>query len=195
MKVIGLTGGIGSGKTTVSHIFEALDVPVYFSDTRAKYLMEYDAELKNALIKKLGEKSYLNNGELNRKHISRLIFENDQLLAWINSVVHPRVGADFEAWKLKQTSPFVIKETALLIETLNQQKVDKIIVVIASKEIRLSRIKARDGLSESEILARMQKQLTDEERIKYADYIINNDGHQSILSQTLAIHKKLKLLA
>ena len=194
VKVIGLTGGIGSGKTTVSHIFEALDVPVYYSDIRAKYLMEHDEELKNTLINKFGEQAYLKSGELNRKYISQVIFENDTLLEWINSKVHPCVGRDFENWKSKQKHPFVIKETALLIETLNHQKTDKIIVVTASKEIRLSRIKIRDGFSESEILARMNKQINDEERLKHADYVIHNDGTQSILSQTLAIYKELKMI-
>lgn len=191
VKVIGLTGGIGSGKTTVSQIFEFLGVPVYNSDLRAKFLMEQYPEIKNALINQFGDKIFLPDGSLNRKYLSLEIFNDQKKLNWINALVHPVVGKDFDSWKSIQKSPFVIKESALLVETLKQQAVDKIIVVMASKNLRLSRVKQRDQLSESSILKRMENQIDDESRKAYADFIIINEGQQSIIRQTLKIFKEL----
>jgi len=191
VKVIGLTGGIGSGKTTVSLLFELLEVPVYNSDLRAKILMEQNPEIKNALINQFGDKIYLEDGSLNRKYLSIEIFNDQKKLTWVNSLVHPAVGKDFESWKLKQATNYVIKESALLIETLKHQTLDKIIVVIASKKIRLSRIKQRDHLTESSILKRMANQMDDEKRKQYADFIILNEGNLSIILQTLQIFQDL----
>ena len=194
MNVIGLTGGIGSGKSTVATIFKLLDVPVYNSDDRAKLLMEQNPEIKNALIQHFGEDVYFEGGSLNRKHLAEIIFENEDALQWINALVHPIVAMDFDIWKTKQIHSFVIKETALLIETLRLQIVDKIIVVKASKALRLSRVERRDQLSESDVLKRMENQIEDEQRIMLADYIIENNGDKSLIRQTLEIFNKIKLM-
>lgn len=194
MKVIGLTGGIGSGKTVVSKIFEILDIPIYNSDYRAKFLMENNLQIKKSLVQYFGELVYLKDDSLDRKYLSNAIFDDVAALHMINSIVHPYVAEDFELWKSKQSGEFIIKESALLIETLKQQAVDKIIVVKASKTLRLLRVKTRDQLSESDILKRMENQLDDEQRILYADYLIDNEGNKSIVQQTITIYKMLKAL-
>ncbi len=194
MKVIGLTGGIGSGKSTVAHIFEQLDIPVYNSDARAKLLMEESQEIKNELQKEFGDQIYNPDGLLDRKNLASIIFKHQDALDFVNKLVHPKVAIDFLEWKSVQKTTFVIKETALLIETMKPGEIDKIIVVLASKPIRLHRIKSRDGLNEAEILNRMDKQLDDQQRILFADYIIYNEQNKSLIQQTLEIFFQLKKL-
>ncbi len=194
LKVIGLTGGIGSGKTTVATIFELLGVPVYNSDFRAKILMEQNPEIKKSLTNHFGADVYKTDGRLNRTYLSEILFNNKEELNWVNSIVHPIVAIDFNSWKSSQVHPFVIKESALLIETLGRQSVDKIIVVIASKDLRISRVKSRDQLTEAGILKRMENQLDDDHLKKQSDFIILNQGAQSVIRQTLKIYKALTLL-
>jgi dephospho-CoA kinase len=191
VKVVGLTGGIGSGKTSVSQIFELLGVPVYNSDLRAKILMEQNPEIKEALLNQFGDNIYLQDGSLNRKYLSIEIFNDKKRLNWVNALVHPAVGKDFDSWKSKQNSNYVIKESALLIETLKHKAVDKIIVVIASKKTRLSRVKQRDHLTESSILKRMENQIDDATRQEHADFVILNEGNHSIIHQTLKVFQDL----
>ena len=196
MKVIALTGGIGSGKSTVAQLFELLDVPVYNSDKSAKMLMEQNQEIKDSLVHHFGSEIFLENGSLNRMHLSELIFNNDMQLRWINSLVHPFVGKDFDSWKLKQRHPYVLIESALQKETRQLHTVDKIIVVRASEPLRLSRVKNRNHVTDSGIQKRMGNQLSDDQLILHADYIIENEGHLSLIGQTLEIYKKLnKLMA
>jgi dephospho-CoA kinase len=192
MKVIGLTGGIGSGKSTVAQLFELLGVPVYNSDKRAKLIMETNPAIHNALVNRFGNNIYGPDGGLNRKLLSEIIFNHPNELIWVNSIVHPAVGADFDQWKSMQNASFVIKETALLIETLDRQPVDKIIVVTAPKHLRIARVTKRDQLSESAILKRMENQLDEKTQLKHADFSIDNDGRKSLLMQTLNVYKKLQ---
>lgn len=192
---IGLTGGIGSGKSTVAQLFELLDIPVYNSDLQAKLLMEQHEEIKKALSKQFGSEVYLPDSSLNRLYLAELIFKDEKILSWINSLIHPYVHRDLDTWKKDQKTKMVIIESAILIERMNLKTIDKIIIVIASKPIRLMRVKKRDRISESDILNRMDRQLEDEQRLSYADYVIYNEGHKSLIQQTLNIYRELNVLS
>ncbi len=191
MKHVGLTGLIGSGKSLVAHIFEYLGVPVYYSDLRAKYLMEYDPELSQKIKLLLGSDAYDNTNKLNRKFIASKIFSNSELLQQLNSLVHPMVGLDYLEWAKQQNTPYVIKESALLLDVIHSQPVDKIIVVSASESIRIQRVMLRDKLSEQQVKNRIQHQRHESELIAQADYVIHNDGSSFITKQVLLIHMEL----
>lgn len=194
MKVIGLTGGIGSGKTTVAKIFETLDVPIYNSDLRARWIMENNLEIIQQIKNHFGSLSYDSKHSLNRSFIAKKVFKNPAETQWINNLIHPAVGLDFMSWSANQPAPFIIKESALLIEVLNQQAVDKIILVVSNEQLRIDRLKRRDQWTLEEIQKRMKAQLNDEQRSPYADYTIYNLGTQSIIRQTLNIYLNLKEL-
>lgn len=182
MLKVGLTGGIGSGKTTVARIFESFGVPVYYSDDWAKYLMNHDPELKDKIISLFGVESYVNN-ELNRGHIASVVFSDKDKLQSLNKVVHPVVRNHFDEWCAKQDSPFVIKEAAILIESGAYKNVDKIIVVSASEKERIRRVVARDSANADQVLNRMRNQLSEEERLDHADFVINNEGDVMLIPQ------------
>ena len=194
MKLIGLTGGIGSGKTTVAKIFETMDVPVYNSDLRARWIMENNPEIIQKIKDHFGPLTYNAEQKLNRHYLANKIFNNSTEISWINSIVHPAVGLDLKNWCKKQHTPFAIKESALLIETLNQQAVDKIIVVLSTEHLRIERIQKRDQSSKDEIKKKLEAQISDEKRIPFADYIIYNYDDNSLIRQTLKIYKNLKEL-
>jgi len=194
MKLIGLTGGIGSGKTTVAKIFETMDVPVYNSDLRARWIMENNPEIIQKIKDHFGPLTYNAEQKLNRPYLANKIFNNSTEISWINSIVHPAVGLDLKNWCKKQHTPFAIKESALLIETLNQQAVDKIIVVLSAEHLRIERIQKRDQSSKDEINKKLEAQISDEKRIPFADYIIYNYDDNSLIRQTLKIYKNLKEL-
>ena len=186
MLKVGLTGGIGSGKTTVAEIFYSLGVPVYNSDERAKYLMENDPSLRVAIIEYFGEESYRSEG-LNRLYLSKEVFTDRTKLQKLNSLVHPFVGNDFALWCAKQSAPFVVKEAAILIESGAYKGLDKIIIVTASENTRMDRVMDRDDAKASEVRDRINNQMADSERLKYADFIIDNDGKQMLISQVKEI--------
>ena len=190
MLKVGLTGGIGSGKTTVSEIFHSLGIPVYNSDKRAKYLMENDSSLRVAIIQYFGEESYRSEG-LNRLYLSEQVFSDKSKLQKLNSIVHPVVGNDFALWCKNQSAPFVLKEAAILIESGAYKGLDKIIVVTASENVRMERVMERDGVKASEVRDRINNQMTDSERLQYADFIIDNDGIQMLISQVKEVFNKL----
>jgi dephospho-CoA kinase len=171
MKIIGLTGGIGSGKTTVAKMFKELGVPVYNSDLRAKKLMNNSKEIKTAVINLLGKDSY-ELDSLNKKYIADKVFNNKELLQKLNAIVHPAVKNDFMAWVKRKKTPYVIQEAAILFENNSYTNFDKIILVKAPKEVRLERIMARDNGSKEEILARMENQWDDSKKIPLSDYVI-----------------------
>lgn len=191
MIVLGLTGGIGSGKTTVANIFKEFGIPVYNSDERAKWIMNNDPDLKNKLIELFGREAYL-NGKLNRKFIASKVFKSPELLKKLNDLVHPRVGSDFERWKNNQISDILLKEAAILIESGAYKQVDKLIVVSAPKDIRVKRVIERDQSSEEEVYNRIDNQISEEERLKVADFIIKNDGEHLLIPQVKEIINKLK---
>lgn len=192
MRVIGLTGGIGSGKSAVAAIFTILGVPVYDSDRRARFLMEHDQILISKIKQHFGPESYLEDGSLNRKHIASRIFQHDEDRIRINALVHPAVGEDFQRWLNLQSTEMVIKESALLLETIGQQPVDKIIVVAAPEALRIRRVAKRDHLPESDIRKRISSQTSESKWLEKADYIIYNSGEASLIRQTLQIYKKLQ---
>ena len=187
MLKVGITGGIGSGKTTVCRIFEMLNIPIYYADDRAKWLMQHDPNLKKNIITLLGEEAYLLEGDLNRTYIGKKIFSDKALLAKLNKLVHPAVFLDGQKWFEEQTSPYAIKEAALFYETGSYKQMDKMIVVTADREERIRRVMLRDGLERKAVEARMDKQLPEEEKIEKADYVIYNDGRELLIPKIFEI--------
>ncbi|MDH0675683.1 dephospho-CoA kinase [Empedobacter sp. GD03861] len=173
--VAGITGGIGSGKSTAAKFFEELGIPVYNSDTRAKTIQNENSEVKVKIIAAFGEEAYNENG-LNKPYLSKQVFQNNEKLKLLNSIVHPAVFQDFEDWKKAQKSDIVMKEAAILIESGSYKDCDVVISVVADIETRIARTIERDGLSREEIRARINNQISDEERIAKSDFIIDNNG-------------------
>jgi dephospho-CoA kinase len=188
---IGITGGIGSGKTTVCKIFETLGIPVYYADERAKSLMTNDLELIKNIKILFGATAY-ENGILNRSHIAQIAFSDPQKLGQLNALVHPAVLRDGEIWQEAQGNvPYTLKEAALLFESGSYKQLDKIIVVTAPLEERIERVMQRDQVFREEVEVRIAKQMSEEEKIKRADFIIKNDNAHPLIPQVLAIHKEL----
>ncbi|WP_291864195.1 dephospho-CoA kinase [Maribacter sp.] len=173
MKVVGLTGGIGSGKTTVATLFNALGVPVYNSDLQAKELMQNSKILIQKIKALLGEESY-KEGKLNRSYIAQKIFGDRELLSKLNAIVHPAVREDFLHWLSSQNHAYVIQETALLFENKAEKLYDKIILVTAPEEVRVQRVLQRDKNTREAILARINNQLSDIVKIPKADFVLEN---------------------
>jgi len=189
--IVGLTGGIGSGKTTVGKMFSELGVPVYNSDDEAKRLMEDSTEVKRAVKKLLGNEAYLGK-KLNKPYISQLIFKNKNLLTAMNSIVHPAVRKDFLLWSQRQKYPYIIQETAIIFEIGSQDFYDKIILVTAPSEIRIDRIMARDkASSKKSIMARMENQWDDRSKKTVAHYVIENLDVERTRAEVLAVHNAL----
>jgi dephospho-CoA kinase len=195
MLKVGITGGIGSGKTTVCKVFELLGIPVFYADDVAKSIMQTDPVLKTALLDTFGENSYTKDGMLNRAYISSIVFNDKQELEKLNSLVHPAVLRAFDNWVLDQhESPYVIKEAALLYESGGFKMCNKSILVIAPTLIKMNRVKLRDGVSEEDIQLRMNRQFSDEIKIKYADHILNNDEKQLLIPQIIQLHQQFLLI-
>lgn len=188
---LGITGGIGSGKTLVCSIFQQLGVPVYNADTRAKWLINNHSELKWNLIKQFGEATF-KDGLYNTAYISKIVFGNPQQLSLLNAIIHPTV---FEDWKQFCTEhanhPIVIKEAAIMLETDSKYTVDKIALVYAPQAIRIKRVLARDPISEADLIKKMNAQMPEEDKLKLADYIIINDGEQSLIEQVKKLYNDL----
>jgi len=190
MKIIGLTGGIGSGKSTVANMFKELGVPVYNSDERAKYLMNTSLDIKSQLIKLLGEEAYKGD-KLNRSFIAEKVFSNTNLLAKLNDIVHPIVRNDFIDWTKKQDYSYVIQETALLFENKAQDLYDSIILVTAPKETRIIRVVDRDKSSREQVIARMNNQLDDKTKLNLSNYVIENIDLERTSSNVLQVHASI----
>ncbi|HEX5026260.1 MAG TPA: dephospho-CoA kinase [Agriterribacter sp.] len=190
MLKIGLTGGIGSGKTTVSRIFELLGVPVYYSDTAAKAIVNTNDSVKASIVEHFGEKAY-KNGLLNRGYISSVVFENKEKLALLNSLVHPATIQDAEQWMQKQHSPYVIKEAALIFESGSQENLDLVIGVFAPKTLRIHRTMQRDGISRDEVIKRMSSQVNENIKMRLCDFVVYNDEQQLVIPQVVALHEAL----
>jgi len=189
MKVVGLTGGIGSGKSTVAQIFKTLGVAVYNSDQRAKELY-FLPEVKKKVEDLLGKEVYKNPSSLDKKLIRSKIFSDKSLLHKLNGIIHPAVAKDFEDFKtLHKKDVYVIKESALLIEAGLHKKTDKLLVVTSLNELRTARIKKRDKLSTKEIEAVINEQIPDNEKIKSADWVIENNEEKLLIPQVLKIHR------
>jgi dephospho-CoA kinase len=191
MKTIGLTGGIGSGKSIVAKFLEYREIPVYDSDREAKRIISDSPVVRKLLVKKFGEEIYI-NGKLNKTLLSHLLFRNEKNLKFADSVIHPEVKKDFIQWKAQfQEKPFTVIETAILFESGFDKEVDVIINVSAPLELRIERVQKRDKLTRESILYRMQNQFTEEERMEKANYTIINDNNQAILPQIENILRKL----
>ena len=186
---VGLTGGIGSGKSTVAKIFESLGIPVYYADDAAKQIMNTDEELKGALIKNFGDKVY-KEGLLDRAWLGSIVFADKEKLALLNSLTHPITIRDADRWMEKQQSPYTIKEAALLFESRANEHLDHIIGVYAPQELRIRRVMARDKVTEAEVLKRINRQMNEEEKMKRCDSVIVNDEKQPVIQQVLALHEK-----
>lgn len=191
---VGITGGIGSGKTTACKLFEKLGIPVYYADERGKYLMQHEHHLIDEIKNIFGKDAY-ENGILNRKLIADVVFQDSAKLELLNALVHPAVYHDMECWLLekgKQSFAYVLKEAALLVETGAYKTLDKLIVVTAPFDIRVKRVKERDSLSNEDILARMRNQLPEDQKVKLADYVIANNSDLDYLEQQVRfIHNSI----
>ena len=189
---IGITGGIGSGKSLVCRIFAQLGVPVYDADSHAKKLMTTDGILISGIKKEFGDLSYHPDGALNRKYLADHVFNNEKKLALLNNLVHPRVGADYEQWVRKHsTHRYVIKEAALLFEAGSAKALDQIIVVYAPESMRIKRVLSRDThRTVEQIREIVGKQMPEDEKLKRADHIIVNDETQLIIPQVLKLHQQ-----
>ncbi len=192
---IGITGGIGSGKSLVTKIFSLVGIPVYDADTRAKSILSFHPDVKKEIIHFLGEEAYI-GGELNRRYIAEKVFNDKRKIEKINAIVHPRVGEDFNDWAKQHSHyPYLLKEAALLYESGSYMQLDKIIVVFAPLEMRLKRVLARDTQrTEQEVKAIMDKQITDEEKIKKADFVIYNDETKLVIPQVMALDNQIRSL-
>lgn len=187
MLKLGVTGGIGSGKTQVCSIISAMGYPVFNADLVARRIVEEDSKIISSIKEVFGDDIYVND-LLNRRRVAELVFSNPNLLEMLNSIVHPAVKEYFNNWVLKyQSRSLVVEEAAILFESGNYKNLDKIIVVTAPIELRINRVKERDGVSREAILNRINSQFSQDELIKRGDYIIENDGVQLILPQIVAI--------
>lgn len=192
----GITGNIGSGKTTVSKIFELLGVPVFYADDQAKQVMVNDAELIHAVKQAFGNQSYFTDGTLNRKHIAGIVFSNNAELTKLNALVHPAVFRAFDNWAAIQiNAPYLMKEAAVLFESGSYKMCDRTIMVTAPFELRMQRILQRDGITRTEAESRNNKQFTEEQKIAMADDLICNDETQLVIPQVLALHQHYLTLA
>ena len=186
---IGLTGGIGSGKSTVAKIFETLGIPVYYADEAARTLMNSDSEVITAVKKKFGEESY-NNGELNRSYIASIVFNDAHKLDVLNSITHPATIAHAKKWMQQQNAPYTIKEAALIFEAGSSEGLDYVIGVYAPQALRLRRVIDRDKTTREEVVKRMNRQINEEMKMKLCDFVITNDEQHLVIPQVVALHEK-----
>lgn len=192
MLKIGITGGIGSGKTTVCKVFELLDIPVYYADEEAKKILETDASLKDQILQQFGANLLNSDHTIDRKKLAALVFNNKKKLEQLNAIVHPAVDKHFHNWlKLHSSSKYILKEAAILFESGAYRAVDKVIAVVAPVELKITRVMNRDKSTPQQIEQRMNNQLSDDEIIKRSQYIIHNDEQQLVLPQILKIHNEL----
>lgn len=192
MMVVGLTGGIGSGKSTIAKAFAALGIAVFNSDEQAKALIANNAQVKKRIIAAFGEEAY-QNGEYNRAYIAQIVFNNSEKLAILNGIVHPALAKYFNQWAKKQTSPYVLKEAAILFESGSYKDCDYIITVTAPEEVRIARVMARDHCTEAQVRARMAQQWSDAQRIALSDAVIENVDLESAKEQVKRINYELRV--
>lgn len=190
---IGVTGGIGAGKSIVCQIFDILGMPVYNADERAKSLMVQDQHVVASIKKEIGDKAYLVDGTLDRAFLANHVFKNETLLKIINGIVHPAVAKDFDSWsKSHPNQPYLIKEAALLVESNSYKSLDYLITVIAPIDIRIDRVLARDQhRTKKNVDEIVSKQLNDKNKIEKSEFVITNDGHSLLIPQVLKIHEFL----
>lgn len=188
MLKIGVTGGIGSGKTTVCKLFELQTIPVFYADMQARTVMHTDVQLVAAIKKTFGNDVYSDDGLLNRSKLAALVFNNEDELKKLNSLVHPAVFKAFYNWVEQQNAPYVLKEAALLFESGSHKDCDFTVLVKSPEFLKVSRVVKRDGVTEAEVLKRVNKQLSDDEKEKLSDFVIYNDEKQLLIPQVLNLH-------
>jgi len=187
---VGLTGGIGSGKSTIAQIFEVLGIPVYYADISAKKLMNENADLRSSITNIFGEQAYTNN-ILDRKYISSIVFSDPAKLQQLNALVHPATKKDGEAWMQEQTSPYAIHEAALIFEAKVSDRLDLVIGVSSPFELRIKQAMERDKVNRNEVLKRMDQQLDEDLKMNKCDFVLINDEQQLLIPQVLELHEKL----
>ena len=192
MIVVGLTGGIGSGKSTIAKAFAALGIAVFNSDEQAKALIATDAQVKERIIATFGEEAY-QNGEYNRAYIAQIVFNNPEKLAILNNIVHPALAEYFKRWAKEQTSPYVLKEAAILFESGSYKDCDYIITVTAPEEVRIARVMARDHCTEAQVRARMAQQWSDAQRIALSNAVIENIDLEKAKKEVKRINNELRM--
>ena len=190
MKIIGLTGGIGSGKSTVAKVFEVLGIPVFYADAIAKELMNTNKSLIASIKETFGNDIYF-EGILDRKKLSAIVFNDPEKLKALNALVHPATTAYTHIWLQQQKAPYALKEAAILFESGAYRSVEKVIGVFAPQEVRIKRAMQRDGISREQVLGRMNNQMNEEEKMKRCDFVILNDGNASLIEQVMQIHAQL----
>ena len=196
MLKIGITGNIGSGKTTVSKMFGVLGIPVFYADIAAKDIMTADPVLVADIKKTFGSDAYFADGSLNRKHIANIVFNDDKELAKLNALTHPAVFRAFDKWVLHQKdAPYVLKEAAILFESGSYKKCDRAIMVTAPLNLRIKRVTTRDGITADEVKSRNDRQFTEEKKLAMADDVIINDDTQLVIPQVLDLHEQFLQLA
>lgn len=193
MKIVGLTGGIGSGKSTVAAMFAEYGVPVYNSDLEAKKIMVDSGDVRKKIVTLLGEDSF-RNGELDRAYIARCVFKDAKLLQALNAIVHPAVREHFSAWTKKQRSEYVIQEAAIIFENGTHEFYDYVILVTAPLDTRIKRVVERDGVGPEKVMERIQNQWDDARKIALADFVIANSDLEKTAAQVAEIHRKLLII-
>lgn len=193
MLKIGITGGIGSGKTTVAKVFEILGIPVYYADDEAKRIMNEDSALKKKITAVFGNESY-ENGKLNKPYLASVVFNDSYKLDLLNSIVHPATIKDAELWMQNKKTAYALKEAALLFESGAAENLDYVIGVTAPQHLRIKRVMERDGVTKDEVLKRINRQIEEDIKIKLCDFVIVNDEQRLVIPQVLALHEKLSSL-
>ena len=188
---VGITGGIGSGKSTVCKIFETLGVPVYYSDFEARKLSDSHPDIVSGVKELFGENIYI-DGKMDRKSVGEVVFKDKAKLEALNQIIHPAVANHFENWKIAhQHYPYILKEAAILFESGAYKQVDKIVTVSAPKELRIKRVVRRDNLKREDVLTRINNQMDDEEKIKQSDYVIYCNDIELVIPQVVRIHEEI----
>ena len=191
MITIGLTGGIGSGKTTIANIFnEDFSIPIYITDKEAKQIIATDPDVQSKIIKIYGKNAFINK-QYNAKYIGSIVFNDENMLKKLNNIIHPAVAKNFIAWKEKQTAPYVIKESAILFESGSYKDCDMIISVVAPLELRIKRVMLRDNIDRKSVENRIKNQWSDEKKIKYSNFVIENIEINKIFDKIKDIHFKI----
>ncbi len=190
MIIVGLTGGIGSGKTTIAKWFESQNIPVYIADKEAKALMNRSKVIKRKLSELFGVSAY-ENGKLNREYLASKIFNDKSLLTKMNAIVHPKVASHFKLWLKKQDAPYIIKEAAIIFENNLEYQYDYIITVVADKDLRIERVMKRDGSTRQKVESIIGNQLSDEEKVKKSHFVIHNNDLEDAKKEVQLIHKEL----
>jgi dephospho-CoA kinase len=189
--IVGITGGIGSGKTTVARIFEKMGVPIYIADEKAREITSTDSRIKNYIRETYGTKLFKADDSLKRKALGKIVFPDKEKLQSLNEVIHPIVAEDFQEWLSIQSTPYVLKEAAVLFESGTYNDCDYIILVVAPKELRIQRVIKRSGLSREEIESRMNHQWSDDVKIALSNFVILNGDDDNLMSQVYEIHEDL----